>query len=153
MTDQSNLQDRITFLKDEYQKRQKSCDHFLYSLKDIESIQISANNTPEELVHIEALTARFERMVDIFLNKVIRMIQLCETGLDEGTVRDKLLFCQKLWLVQDPELWLDMRTLRNTIVHDYLYQEHQAFFEIISEISEKELFPSMIAVVEYMKKW
>jgi hypothetical protein len=93
--------DRIVFLHDEYEKFCKAYTHFVYSFHDVETITILSTNDQSELIRIEALTARFERMVDLFLNKVARMIVFCETGSDEGTIRDKLFFLQKLSIISE----------------------------------------------------
>ena len=119
----------------------------MYSFHDVETITIVSTNDESELIRIEALTARFERMVDLFLNKVTRMIVLCETGSDEGTIRDKLLFLEKLGLIENADTWLDMRTMRNMIAHDYLYRENQEFFEKLEEQDiEMAILQSMIFI-------
>jgi uncharacterized protein YutE (UPF0331/DUF86 family) len=92
-------------------------------------------------------------MVDLFLNKVARMIVFCETGSDEGTIRDKLFFLQKLSIISDADGWLDMRTMRNLIAHDYLYRENQEFFEKLEELYADHIIPMKETLDIYMKKW
>jgi len=70
--------------------------HFLWSIEECSDIHISHDATEKTLEQVEALTARFERLVDLFIMKITKTIELYETGLNEGTVRDRLQLMEKL---------------------------------------------------------
>ena len=88
----------------------------------------------DELEPYDALTSRFERAVEVCINKLFRSIQYYETGAKEGTIRDTLNLMIKLDIIEDTEQWMNMRDIRNRITHDYLPEK---LAQIYVEITEK----------------
>ena len=83
--------------------------------------------TPDELEPYDAMADRFMRSVEIAL-KYFRSRHLHDEGSDSDTVRDLLLYVKKRGLISSAELWMEMRNLRNRIVHDYLPDRQLEFF-------------------------
>ncbi len=86
-----------------------------------------SENDEETLEKWESFTARFARVVDIFLTKFIKLqIKSQDPGFD-GTLLDYLNQAEKLRLISDAKRWLAMRELRNIQDHDYTDDEYERF--------------------------
>jgi len=122
------------------------------SYEDCWNIEISSTNDKNELIRLEALTSRFERFVDIFLSKFLKSLSLYETWLDDGTIRDKLLFTEKLECIRNSDNWISMRNLRNMIAHDYLYMENIRMFDYVNKYMKNEIKNTMKWIEKYKEK-
>ena len=99
--------------------------------------------TPDELEPYDALADRFMRAVEIAL-KYFRSRHLHDEGSDTDTVRDLLLYAEKRGLISSAELWMEMRNLRNRIVHDYLPDRQlELFTDIIIRFA-----PELLKLIE-----
>ena len=77
-----------------------------------------ANYTPEEREPFDALSDRFVRVTEVSL-RFFRSYERFVQAVSGATLRDTLHTVEKLKLITDTERWLDMRDVRNRIVHDY----------------------------------
>lgn len=77
-----------------------------------------ADYTPEELEPYDALSDRFMRAVETSI-RLFRSYERFVEGVQSDTFRDTLNAVRKADLVSDVDLWMDMRDVRNRIVHDY----------------------------------
>lgn len=99
------------------------------------------NYTPEELEPFDAMSDRFIRAVETCIH-FFRSYERFVEGVQSDTFRDTLHVARKADLVTDTELWMDMRDVRNRIVHDYspeqrarLYAEIRGrFFEELQHV-------------------
>lgn len=70
------------------------------------------------LIEIEAFTARYARLVDVYLQQVLRAVDEWEL-LTPGSLLDRISRAAKRgWVAQESEM-IAARTLRNRIAHEY----------------------------------
>ena len=74
----------------------------------------------EELGVLELLKSRFAKLQDLIGNKVFTLL-LIQIGEDQPnfTFIDRLNILEKLEILPSKKDWMDMRDLRNHIVHEY----------------------------------
>jgi hypothetical protein len=109
------------------------------SVEEFVSFDTERVYSPKELEPYDALSDRFMRSTETAI-QYFRSLRLNDEGTDTETFRDLLLYMHKRDLITDPELWIEMRNLRNRIVHDYLpEQQKEIYADIVSRFS-KELF-------------
>jgi hypothetical protein len=72
----------------------------------------------DQLESFEALTARFARLSDLVVQKVLRTIFFLELE-DSGTVRDRINRAEKRGFIESAEDFVQIRMLRNEIAHEY----------------------------------
>lgn len=86
--------------------------------------------SPDELEPYDALSDRFIRCVEICL-KFFRAYEKMMFAVNSDTVRDILNQMEKLELISSTEIWMNMRNVRNKIVHDYLPTETKIMYDEI----------------------
>jgi hypothetical protein len=74
--------------------------------------------SPEELERAEAYTSRFARVVDLLVNKALRVLDRHEL-MAEGTLLDVLHRAEKRGFIPGVEPMRAMKEVRNIIAHDY----------------------------------
>lgn len=111
----------------------KKASHWL--LRSYEKCQFfdpTSALTEENLDDIEALTARFARMVDLLINKVFRAVDQAEY-LEQGTMIDIINRMQKRGIIEHPQQIRMLKDLRNQIAHDYISDDLVRFLDAIRE--------------------
>jgi len=100
----------------------------------------------ENLESFEALTARYARFLDIAFQKVLKTLFLLlrETP---GAVIDQASLAEKLRIIPDSEVFLELRELRNMIAHEYAEEDLRKLFKNILQTRKKIdlLFNSLTA--------
>lgn len=86
---------------------------------------------PRKMEPYDALASRFERFVDIAINRFFHSVELELKMESSETIRDRLLCMTKHGLISSPDIWLEMRDFRNRIAHDYIPEQLVAIFEAI----------------------
>ena len=86
--------------------------------------------TPEELEPFDALSDRFMRAVESSI-RFFRSYERFTQAVSSETLRDTLHRMEKAELVSDAEIWMEMRDVRNRIVHDYSPEQRQRLFNDI----------------------
>ncbi len=89
-----------------------------------------ADYSPEELEPYDALSDRFMRAVETSI-RFFRSYERFVEGLQSDTFRDTLHAVAKADLISDVDLWMDMRDVRNRIVHDYSPEQRARLYEEI----------------------
>ena len=74
--------------------------------------------TPEGIDRVESFSAKFGRMQDTLVDKLLPAL-LRAAGEQPGTALDNLHRAERLGLVQNADDWLAMRLTRNRLVHEY----------------------------------
>lgn len=101
--------------------------------------------TQAEFEHLEALTARFARTVDILTQKVFKTLFFL-LGEDVGTFLDAANLAEKLGLVAQADDLVTLRTLRNEISHEYATEKlNEIFAETVS------LLDTLYSIIEKTK--
>lgn len=75
--------------------------------------------TPEGIDRLESFTSKFCRMQDTFVDKLLP-IYLRGLGELPGSAIDNLRRAEQLGLIDNAEGWVEMRLLRNRLVHEYV---------------------------------
>lgn len=94
--------------------------------------------SPEELEPYDALADRYMRAVEISI-KCFRSYERLHYGESSDTYRDLLNRMHKLGLISGVALWLEMRDLRNRIVHDYLPERLEQLYDLMTRVHIPEL--------------
>jgi hypothetical protein len=108
------------------------------SLEGLRPFDEYKNYTPKELEPYDALSDRFVRSVETCI-KFFKTYEYYLFTLSSDTYRDLLLNMEKQDLISSVELWVDMRDIRNRIVHDYLPNQIKDIFNLIMTDFKKEL--------------
>jgi len=108
------------------------------SLKKFKTYEKDKIYSPDELEPYDALSDRFIRSVEICI-KFFKSYELYHYGVNSDTVRDLLNQMAKLKLISSTLTWMQMRDVRNRIVHDYLPDQIYDIYELSNNIYGKEL--------------
>ncbi len=100
------------------------------SLSKIEKYKLNYTYSYEELEPYDALTDRFIRCVEIFA-KYFKTYDSYKSIAQAPTYRDLINLMEKLGLVANTPVWMNMRDVRNRIVHDYLPEQTKDMFDSI----------------------
>jgi len=86
--------------------------------------------TADELEPFDALSDRFIRLVEIAI-KFFRTYEYYLQAEQSQTLRDGLHQMEKLELISNIDIWLDMRDVRNKIVHDYVPEKIAEIYQLV----------------------
>jgi hypothetical protein len=75
--------------------------------------------TDPQMESWDSFASRFARSSDIFLSKYVKAYVTQDDPAFDGSFRDFLNRAEKLKLIEDTVTWMDIRELRNAIVHEY----------------------------------
>jgi len=129
----------LQLLKEEMKLLEGAMTALKHSYDACTIIGIKDNYGLEELERFEALSSRFARASDIFIQKILRLIE--EIDLESpGTVRDRINRAEKKGIIDAAEDLITIRNLRNDIAHEYMP-------DVI-----KEIFKSVLAYCPYLFK-
>ena len=81
----------------------------------------------EEQERFEALTARFARAADILTQRVLRTV-FALLQEEARTKLDAAHLAEKIGIVQDADILLNIRELRNQIAHEYVRDQLNTLF-------------------------
>ncbi|MHB1688535.1 MAG: nucleotidyltransferase substrate binding protein [Ignavibacteriaceae bacterium] len=108
------------------------------SLSDLEKYNIDKKYSPKELEPYDALSDRFIKAVETCI-KFFKTYEYYLFTIKSDTYRDLLSNMVKQKLITSVETWIDMRDIRNRIVHDYLPGQIKDIFDLIMGEFQKEL--------------
>jgi len=114
-------------LSSQFQLMEKSRGKLEQSFTQCQKISLEAELTEADEVAFEALTARFSRLSDYLLQRLFRTVDVIELD-DTGTVRDRINRAEKKGWIQNAEKFVEIRTLRNVIAHEYGDEEVIAIY-------------------------
>ena len=124
-----------------YKKVLKAFELYQASLEHLRKLKISELKTALELEPLDAFNSRFERLVDIILQKLSKTIELEETWINEWTLRDRLNLLEKKWYIRDVDLWLEMRWARNKLAHEYIEDAiEDLYYMIVNDYNAEILY-------------
>lgn len=110
-------------------------------------IKANSNYSYTELDAFEALTARFSRLSDLLIQKIFRLIDTLEL-VNEGTMVDRINRAEKREIVSSAKKFIELRLLRNTIVHEYEPDEYTRIFQDVLNFT-----PTLLNAVEKAEKY
>lgn len=133
----------------DYEKLHRSYSLVQNSLSRLPPLEPNLLDDSVAMEPYDALASRFERFVEIALNRFFRSVEIHQFGKKSESLRDRLLNMQKVGIITSVDLWMEMRDFRNRIAHDYLPEQlvtilnsirsrfHQ---EIMKSVNESTLF-------------
>jgi uncharacterized protein with HEPN domain len=74
---------------------------------------------------LEAVCARFTRLEDLLIKRIFRAVAALELA-DVERLWDVLDLMERLRLIESAEQWVELRDLRNTLVHEDAMDDLQA---------------------------
>ncbi len=109
------------------------------SLTNLKKYNLKKKYTPKELEPYDALSDRYIRAVETCI-KFFKSYEYYLYTISSETYRDLLLKMEKLNLISSVEIWVDMRDIRNRVVHDYLPNQVKNIFDLVMGEFANELF-------------
>ncbi len=117
------------FLEEQKNKLLKAIVHLEYSYNKVIALPVDPEELDEETLETwESFSARFARVADLYLTKYIRAFVLLQDPGFTGSFRDFINQAEKLHCLDDVELWMAIRELRNISAHEYTDKDLAAFF-------------------------
>ena len=113
---------------------QLALKQFEYSMNACSSFNLEFEFSETDLEKMEAYTARFARLLDIYTQKILKTIDVLE-GYGIGSLRDILNRSAKSGIIRNEIDVLHWRILRNEIAHDYIPSEQRRIFFEVKQIS------------------
>ena len=86
--------------------------------------------TPEGIDRLESFVAKFSRMQDIFVDKLLPLF-LKHSNEIPKTAIDNLHRLEQLGIIEDAAVWVDMGLLRNKLIHEYVDDSKQLFENLL----------------------
>jgi len=108
------------------------------SLKSVKPFNPELEYSPKDLEPYDALSDRFIRAVEISLN-FFRSYEYYMFAENSETLRDQLNRLEKSNIITSAYKWMQMRDIRNRIVHDYLPEEIKNIYDSIIDDFGPEL--------------
>lgn len=96
------------------------------------------NASREDLILIESLVGRFGRVVDMLVGKVLRMMDKIEYE-EQGTLIDLSNRAEKRLLVESASDLRNLKTLRNSLVHEYNDEDMMKYSQSVFDKTAKLL--------------
>ncbi len=112
-----------------YAKIVKSLNHFEFTLERVKKLSTNPENLSESDFEIwDSFSTRFSRTADLFLSKYLKAAIIHDDPAFDGYFRDLMNRAEKLKLVESVNDWVDIRGLRNVIVHEYSDDDLEKIF-------------------------
>jgi hypothetical protein len=129
------LNKQLTLLKTEMTLFDEAIKQMEYSMEKCAPLVIKNTNeyNSEDLEHIEAYTARFARLSDMYLKKIIRIVAAME-GYSPLSLRENLELGEKLGFIKSAAILLEIRVFRNEIAHEYIPLTQSNIFMEVNRI-------------------
>lgn len=117
--------------RDYHEKTRKALELFLHSARKLRPFDPALLMVPDALEPYDALAGRFERGIEMVVNPLLKILERSESGIVSETVRDRLNFAAKIGLIDEVDVWMEMRAARNRMAHDYLPEQIKALYDLL----------------------
>ncbi len=134
-------------VQEEVGKLQKAKDVLGISFSNIAELNFKKQLSQKDLIELEAFTARFARLADIFMQGTLKTIDELELE-NEGSVRDRINRAEKRGIVDDAAVLINIKKLRNKMAHEYILLSPEIIFE-----SAKNYTPALLQNVDRALKY
>jgi hypothetical protein len=125
----------------EFNDLKKAVSLLKASIRKFKPYRIRKIYTPLELEYYDSLAFRFEKTVELFLH-FFKGLESYMSGKVSDTLRDRLLFMQKLQIIDSIDFWIEARLLRNKVAHDYLPEQLKDIYQ--------EIYKKSVSMLDYM---
>jgi len=114
----------------------KSQISLLQSVEKCKTIDLNNNLTFENQESLDSLTSKFSRVSDILTQKVVKSLVIlyredCKSFLDRAN------FLEKIGVLQDSNVLINIRDLRNDISHEYIEEELKEIYKRTLDYSKE----------------
>ncbi len=134
-----------------YAKIIKSLNYLEFTYTRVSNIDRDPKVLSEEQMELwDSFAIRFARTSDLFLSKFIKAIVKRDDPAFDGGFRDYLYQCEKLGVLEDIPMWLEIRNLRNIAVHEYSDEDLKEIFKKLLDYSA-HLFQLRSKLAGYVK--
>ncbi|HBA67487.1 MAG TPA: hypothetical protein DCZ48_15200 [Methylococcaceae bacterium] len=120
------------------QKYQKAFQLLSASISKTSDFDADKDYTADELEPFDALSDRFIRIVEVAI-KLFRTYEYYMQAQQSQTLRDGLHQMEKFGLISGIDIWLEMRDVRNRIVHDYIPEKVAEMYLLVRTVFYQEL--------------
>jgi len=145
-----NFEERLRLFCENWNLYLKSIKWLKISLSRVRELNPQGNWSLEDYEKVETLFARYSRSVDILLNKVLRSLDILE--LEEPLRKlDIVIRAEKRGFVEDYDLLIEMKDLRNELSHEYVEEALKNRLEEVIEKS-KQLLEITERIKNYLKE-
>lgn len=115
------------------QKSLKYLEYTYHRAKDLPTKPSLLTNEQFEIW--DSFATRFARTSDLFLSKYIKAAVSFDDPAFDGVFRDYLGRAEKMGLIDNTEQWLEIRELRNIVVHEYDDDDLELLLKKLKEYS------------------
>ena len=145
-----NFEERLRLFCENWNLYLKSIKWLKISLSRVRELNPQGDWSLEDYEKVETLFARYSRSVDILLNKVLRSLDILE--LEEPLRKlDIVIRAEKRGFVEDYDLLIEMKDLRNELSHEYVEEALKNRLEEVIEKS-KQLLEITERIKNYLKE-
>ncbi|WP_293446030.1 hypothetical protein [Persephonella sp.] len=120
------------------------------SYEKAKNIDLNKELSEEDLEVFETLSNRFGRTIDILINKILRGLDIIELE-DISRKLDIVIRAEKRGFVDDYKILIEMKDLRNELVHEYIQENLLEKFKEVLEYTPK-LFDIANKLKNYVRK-
>lgn len=106
-----------------------------HSLSKYEPFNPEVVYTYEDLEYYDSLSFRYEKSVEAMFS-YFKTLELYLFGETSETLRKRLQKMEKVGLIENLELYMEIKVLRNKVVHAYLPEKLQEIYESIKNFGE-----------------
>lgn len=132
------IEDLNKIVKNDLKRVNDAINMLFSSLESLDAYDTGKWYTPKEREPYDALSDRFIRAIEICI-KFFRSYEQLQYADSSETTRDLLNRMEKLRLISSTIKWIEMRELRNRIVHDYLPEQIKEMYDLIMIDFKQEL--------------
>ncbi len=100
----------------------------------------------EQLTNLEALSSRFGRTIDLLIYKVLRNLDIYELESIDNKL-DIVVRAEKRGFVDNFEILIEMKDLRNRLVHEYIIDISDVFTQVL------KYSPDLLDVVKKVENY
>ncbi len=100
----------------------------------------------EQLTNLEALSSRFGRTIDLLIYKVLRNLDIYELESIDNKL-DIVVRAEKRGFVDNFEILIEMKDLRNRLVHEYIIDISDVFKQVL------KYSPDLLDVVKKVENY
>ncbi len=101
-------------------KLRKAVAHLEFSHCKIVNLSSDVKNLEDEQLEIwESYAARFGRVVDLFLMRLVKTFVLKGDPGFSGSLRDFVEAAAKAGIISNADRWMELREVRNKVAHEY----------------------------------
>ncbi len=110
------LKNTLQYFEGSFRFAEEASNHLKISFGRCQSFIDENEYKEEQLIELEALTARFARMSDLLIQKIFKTIDQLDSNTP-GTFRDRIMQAEKNGIVEHAQILLEIRNVRNIIAH------------------------------------